>query len=236
MDAIPKKLKLGALCAVLFCGMAGLPVHSQDQSFEIRVSAKCPAASKWLKLEEVRRLAKKNGSPSAPTDQLLHDELVKMSNDDIKVRAPFQAEGEHHTDHRLKQVLKVDKENLSRMKAIVARQGFPTAVEVGADGVGAAMLLVQHADADPTFQKNILAELKPRAGLDVSGDVFAMLEDRVSLAQGLPQRYGSQLDFKNGHLVPKKPIGNLKDVDARREDVGLMSMSNYVCLMGAIQS
>jgi hypothetical protein len=98
------------------------------------------------------------------------------------------------------------------------------------------MLLVQHADADPDFQQSVLSSLQSRAGKDISGDTFAMLEDRVSVRQGHPQRYGSQLDFKDGHLVPKQPIGDLEEVDKRRESVRLMPLQSYICMVGALQS
>lgn len=220
-----------ALLAVAFSAAA------QDDSLEAKLALKCPSAAGWLKTEEARHSdlakAKANVAPSMPA---LHDELLAMASRDTKARTPFQAEGEHHSDALLKPVMEVDRANLMRMKAIFKAQGFPTAAQVGPDGVEAAMLLVQHADADPDFQQSVLSSLQSRAGKDISGDTFAMLEDRVSVRQGHPQRYGSQLDFKDGHLVPKQPIGDLKEVDKRRESVRLMPLQSYICMVGALQS
>jgi hypothetical protein len=217
-----------ALLAVAFSAAA------QDDSLEAKLALKCPSAAGWLKTEEARHSdlakAKANVAPSMPA---LHDELLAMASRDTKAR---QAEGEHHSDALLRPVMEVDRANLARMKAIFKAQGFPTAAQVGPDGVEAAMLLVQHADADPDFQQSVLSSLQSRAGKDISGDTFAMLEDRVSVRQGHPQRYGSQLDFKDGHLVPKQPIGDLEEVDKRRESVRLMPLQSYICMVGALQS
>jgi hypothetical protein len=208
-----------------------------DDPFEEKIALKCPDAASWLKAEEARHsgLAKHgiNVTPSVPA---LRKELLAMAARDTKVRTPFQAEGEHHSDALLKSVQEVDRVNLARIKAIVTSQGFPTEAQVGPEGIEAAMLLIQHSDADPDFQQSVLASLQPRAGKDISGDAFAMLEDRVSVRQGHPQRYGSQLGFEDGHLVPERPIDDLKDVDKRREAVGLMPLRSYICMVGALQS
>lgn len=216
---------------------AAFSVVAQDDSFETKIASKCPSAAGWLKAEETRRSVldkvKVNVLPSMPA---LHDELLAMASRDTEVRTSFQAEGEHHSGATLKSVMEVDRANLARMKAIVKVQGFPTTAQVGPDGVEAAMLLVQHADVDPGFQQSVLSLAQPRAGKDVSGDTFAMLEDRVSIRQGHPQRYGSQLDFKDGHLVPQQPIDDLEEVDKRRDSVGLMPLQSYICMVGALQA
>jgi hypothetical protein len=55
---------------------------------------------------------------------------------------------------------------------------------------------------------------------------FALLEDRVLIRQGKPQRYGSQVDTKNGvTLLPTEDDGNL---DARRASMGLGPICEYL--------
>jgi len=223
---------LGTALHIAYCSAA-----AQDDPFESKIALKCPDAASWLKAEETRHsgLAKRgvNIFPSAPA---LRKELLAMAARDTKVRTPFQAEGEHHSAALLKPVQAVDRVDLARMKAIVKTEGFPTEAQVGPEGIEAAMLLIQHSDTDPDFQQSVLASLQTRVGRDISADTFAMLEDRVSVRQGHPQLYGSQLGFKDGHLVPEQPIGDLKDVDKRRESVGLMPLQSYICMVGALQS
>jgi hypothetical protein len=50
-------------------------------------------------------------------------------------------------------VHRVDAENLPWLKQVVADIGWPGASAVGEDGAHAAWLLVQHAAADPKFQR-----------------------------------------------------------------------------------
>jgi hypothetical protein len=223
---------LGTTLHIGYCSAA-----AQDDSLESKIALKCPDAASWLKAEETRHSGlAKAGAKVTPSAPALQKELIAMAARDTKARTPFQAEGEHHSDALLKPVQEVDRINLARVKAIVKSQGFPTEAQVGPEGIDAAMLLIQHSDADPDFQQSVLASLQPRAGKDISGDTFAMLEDRVSVRQGRPQRYGSQLGFKDGHLVPERPIGDLKEVDKRRESVGLMPLQSYICMVGALQS
>jgi len=69
----------------------------------------------------------------------LHDELLAKASRDTKVRTPYQAEGEHHSDASLKAVMDVDRDNLARMNAIFSTRGFPTAAQGGCDAVVSAM-------------------------------------------------------------------------------------------------
>jgi hypothetical protein len=69
--------------------------------------------------------------------------------------------------------------------------------------------------------RQVLARMEPlaKAG-EVRGSDYALLYDRTALADGRPQRYGSQLGCdggKLGFLRMEDPAG----VDARRKAVGL---------------
>ena len=50
----------------------------------------------------------------------------------------------------------VDEENTRWLRGLVEKQGWPTNTLAGKDGANAAWLLVQHADADPKFQRQCL--------------------------------------------------------------------------------
>ncbi|HEX5004243.1 MAG TPA: DUF6624 domain-containing protein, partial [Gemmatimonadales bacterium] len=95
------------------------------------------------------------------------------------------------------------------------------------DGVAAAALLVQHADADPAFQATVLPMLEAafRAGT-VTGQELAMLTDRVAKAQGRPQRYGTQTTVIDGRVI-FDPIEDSGQVDARRAAMGLPPLAEY---------
>ena len=59
---------------------------------------------------------------------------------------------------------------------------------------------------------------------------MAYLTDRVLVAEGKPQRYGSQFFTVDGELKPR-PIEDEANVDARRKEVGLGTMAQYTKLM-----
>jgi hypothetical protein len=122
-------------------------------------------------------------------------------------------------------VAAIDKKATTRMKEIIAhaQHAWPGKSLVGEDGANAAWLLVQHADRDPAFQKQCLALLEKayKAG-EASERDYAYLFDRVAVADGKPQRYGTQ--FKDGK---PQPIEDEANVDARRKAIGLGTMAEY---------
>ncbi len=121
----------------------------------------------------------------------------------------------------------IDAANTARMKEIIERHGWPGKTLVGADGVSAAWLLVQHADQDRAFQKRCLELMKPAVKLgEASGKELAYLTDRVALAEGKKQIYGTQFHKVCDKWEPK-PIDDEPNVDKRRAEVGLPSLAEY---------
>jgi hypothetical protein len=59
---------------------------------------------------------------------------------------------------------------------------------------------------------------------------LARLTDRVLLAAGKPQRFGTQFDWFSGRFKPKG-IVNLADIESNRSSLGLMSLADYACMM-----
>jgi hypothetical protein len=121
----------------------------------------------------------------------------------------------------------VDAENTERMNQIVDQYGWPTAALVGTDGANAAWLLVQHADSSPQFQRKCLNLMTKVPRGEVSLADVAYLTDRVLLAEGKKQLYGTQFSFVNGKCIPR-PLEDEADVDQRRADVGLPPLSEYL--------
>ncbi|MCC6615873.1 MAG: hypothetical protein IT320_20555 [Anaerolineae bacterium] len=122
----------------------------------------------------------------------------------------------------------VDHAHTQRMKAIIAEHGYPGFRLVGLQGTQAAWLLIQHADHDLDFQKQCLELLRRavEAG-DALPSNLAYLSDRVRVAEGLPQIYGTQF---HGHDQPL-PIEDEANVDARRAAMGLEPLADYVAAM-----
>lgn len=188
--------------------------------------SKCPGAATFAKAEEARKAEDARRwagvTPSAPQ---LREQLLEMARIDQDVR-----DGDW-SQEMITKMLAVDAANLPRIKQIVAdHQGLPGVREVGADGMAAAWLLVQHADTDAAFQQQVLDGLAPKVDSgEISAREYALLADRVLVNTGKPQRYGSQLAAISSKWQPK-PMEAPGQVDARRAALGLMPLADYLCV------
>jgi hypothetical protein len=145
-------------------------------------------------------------------DQDARDVVVKTAFKDAKAMAQMAA---------------LDARNTARLKEIVAAHGWPGKSLVGEKAAHAAWLLVQHADADAKFQRRCLELMERLPSGEVSAKDIAYLTDRVLLAEGKPQRFGTQfLKDATGKWVPK-PLEDPDHVDHRRKAVGLESLADY---------
>jgi hypothetical protein len=120
----------------------------------------------------------------------------------------------------------VDAENLPWLKKVITETGWPGRSIVGDDGASAAWLLVQHADSDPAFQRQCLDLLTEAASHgEATKAQVAFLTDRVLLAEGKPQEFGTQAIGRDGQWVPC----DLRDpghVDQRRAAMSLGSLAD----------
>jgi len=115
----------------------------------------------------------------------------------------------------------------------VQQQGWPTYSAVGIDAGDAAWLMVQHADADPSFQRLCLDLMSALPADEMSQSSLAMLTDRVLLAEGRGQIYGTQFIVKDGQWVPRD-LQDPDNVDARREEIGLPPLAEYKEMLEAV--
>ena len=154
-------------------------------------------------------------------DAVLRGELLAMCDVDQRVRQGF---GPHMNAEIAAEMQAVDARHTSRMRAIVAKHGWPGRSLVGDDGSHAAWLLVQHADS--AFMAQCLPLMKSAvAAGEAFGKDYVYLLDRVLMQQGKPQIYGTQFTFAvDGQLV-LHPIEDAEHVDERRRAVGLPSMA-----------
>ena len=151
-------------------------------------------------------------------DETLRAELLRRVEKDQAARNSLDPDA----------MQEADGENLPWLKDVVAERGWPGASLVGDDGAHAAWLLAQHADVDPVFQRRCLDLLAAavRAG-EATERELAYLTDRVLLAEGQAQVYGTQVTRRGDAWVPQ----NLRDaagVDERRAAVGLEPLAEYL--------
>lgn len=123
-----------------------------------------------------------------------------------------------------------DEDNTRWLQGVVEKQGWPTNTLVGTDGANAAWLLVQHADRDPKFQRRCLDLMARLPAGEVSQSNLAYLTDRVLLAEGKKQRYGTQVTVVDGKWAPR-PLEDEANVDKRRAAAGLSPLAEYIKLI-----
>ena len=130
------------------------------------------------------------------------------------------------------QTAPVKEANAAWLKGIIAEKGWPGIARVDRDGAKAAWVIVQHADHDPAFQAQALALMENAAETgDVDAADLALLTDRVLLAQGKPQRYGTQFGDAADGAMELRPTEDMETLDARRRAVGLQPLAAYKAML-----
>ena len=124
-------------------------------------------------------------------------------------------------------VVAADRENTRWLGELVDKHGWPTHSQAGEDGAHTAWLLVQHADADVKFQRKCLGLMAKLPKEDVSRKDVAYLTDRVLLAEGKKQVYGTQFTPVCKKWEPRPPEDEA-NVDKRRAEAGLPPLAEYV--------
>jgi hypothetical protein len=144
-------------------------------------------------------------------DDALRAELLDLKEADQAFRQRLHEEAEAEAARTV------------RIREIVVAHGWPGRALVGDDGASAAWLLVQHADDDPEFQDRAL-ELMGEAvdAAEADPGELAYLTDRVRVAQGKPQVYGTQFGPTGPH-----PIEHPDTLDERRKSLGLEPFDDY---------
>jgi len=151
-------------------------------------------------------------------DEDLRAELLRRAETDQAARSARDSAAASHADA----------ENLPWLRRAVAERGWPGRSAVGEDGATAAWLLAQHADGDPAFQRRCLDLLTRAADAgEATKAHVAYLTDRVLLAEGQPQEYGTQVTWRDRRCVPRE-LRDPDHVDHRRAAMSLEPLSEYL--------
>jgi DNA-binding MarR family transcriptional regulator/GNAT superfamily N-acetyltransferase len=166
--------------------------------------------------------------PEQLTWDVVRRELLAMAEEDLRVRTELAADGSLFDGYHPR-MRAVHDAHAARLATILRQQGWPGEAQVGADGAGAAWLIVQHAIGQPALQREALEALRVASAQGaVPAERAAMLEDRIRTLEGQPQRYGTQVDWdESGELNPL-PMEDPDTVDARRREVGLGPLAEAV--------
>ena len=180
----------------------------------------------------VDTVAARRNRIEANFDKPLRARLQEIGRSDQSIRYEFlQAYSATEPDQALidsltHEMQRVDSINQVAICDILDTRGF-----VGSDKVGNACavfwLVIQHAPVELQKKYFSLFEQASLSG-DVSRESIAMMDDRIAMSEGRPQRYGSQIvDGKVYQLLDPD------NVDRWRREMGMSPLADYLRQMGA---
>src|SRR5688572_18211836 len=150
----------------------------------------------WPKM--LTKLEEKVAKLEANYDKPLQAELLQIFDQDQQIRHVYLKAanelGYNHpkVDSLEKIMARQDQENQQKVMAILDKYGWVGPERVGPLATQTLFLVIQHSDK--TIQEKYLPMMREAAKQGkLSNSSLALLEDRVALAQGKKQLYGSQI-------------------------------------------
>ena len=160
-------------------------------------------------------------------DESLEKALLDMEAQDQAVRAELTASGALNDAYHPR-LEEVHRANSSRLRQIIAVFGWPGFTLVGEKGAKAAWRIALHSISEPPFMRQCrdLIDRASEAG-DVPRWQFAIIDDRIRVYEGKPQRYGTQLRIGVNGLEPH-PLENEGRVSSMRAQAGLPPLAKTI--------
>lgn len=153
-------------------------------------------------------------------DESLEKALLDMEAHDQRVRGELTAAGALDDTYHPK-LEEIHRANASRLRQIIAVFGWPGVSLVGDRGAKAAWRIALHSVTEPAFMRLCRDHIERASD---AGDAprwqFAIIDDRIRVYEGKPQRYGTQLRYGPDGLEPH-PIENESRVNSMRMQAGL---------------
>ena len=143
-----------------------------------------------------------------------------MEAHDQSVRTELTAAGALNVAYHPR-LEEVHRSNSSRLRQIIAVFGWPGTALVGEKGAKAAWRIALHSISEPPFMRQCrdLIDAASQQS-DVPRWQFAIIDDRIRVYEGRPQRYGTQLRPGLNGLEPY-PLENESRINSMRMQAGL---------------
>ena len=153
-------------------------------------------------------------------DESLEKGLLEMESRDRVLRAELTASGDLNSGYHPR-LEELHRANASRLRQIIAVFGWPGIHLVGDKGAQAAWRIALHAGGEPDFMRHCrdLIDAASQVG-DVPRWQFAIIDDRIRVYEGRPQRFGTQLRNGPQGLEPHA-LENDSRINSMRKQVGL---------------
>ncbi|MBS1771708.1 MAG: hypothetical protein JST82_02520 [Bacteroidetes bacterium] len=127
----------------------------------------------------------------------------------------------------IKTATKSDELNIKKVIAILDKYGWPGSDIAGDEGNNTIFLVIQHAET-PVQEKYLPMMREAVKNNKAKASALALLEDRVALAEGRKQIYGSQVSKMGDGPYTVDDIEDPANVDKRRSEVGLPPLAEYL--------
>src|SRR6187455_3023619 len=160
-------------------------------------------------------------------DESLVKALLDMEARDQALRAELTASGGIDVRYHPR-LEELHRAHASRLRQMIAVFGWPGFTLVGEKGAQAAWRIALHSISEPAFMRQCrdLIDIASHAG-DVPRWQFAIIDDRIRVYEGKPQRYGTQLRMGANGLEPF-PLENEARVSSMRAQAGLPALAKTI--------
>lgn len=182
----------------------------------------------------LKTLQEKVDKIEANYDRPLQKDLLQIFKDDQNIRRQYIDSSKKYgynnsiVDSLAKVMIFNDSVDLEKVTKILDTKGWVGKDKVGGQANQTLFLVIQHADIK-TQQKYLPMMREAVKKGNASSSSLALLEDRVALREGKKQIYGSQIgrNTKTNKFYVE-PLEDPDNVDKRRSEVGLGTLSDYV--------
>ena len=163
----------------------------------------------------------------------LHDQLLTMLQQDQAARGLGATASSTTGPAVASNLAAIDAVLTKQLKDIVTRYSWPTIAMVGPDASKAATLLLGHT-TDLAWRKSLLPQLTTLADQrQIDPAQLAIVIDKQLVAEGKPQRYGTQFKMVDGQMamISVEDPGGL---DGLRRRALLPTMDEYKATLAAM--
>lgn len=210
------------LTAALMLGDLGPEARARLAPFETAVAE---ARAELAALDE--------GSPVSARLVALRalDQRPMMTSVDLSgLTEPERREAQAFMDAEID---RLNTENVAALLAMVPAEGWFSSQTYGQEAATGAFLIVQHSNMD--LQKRFLPAIEAMADRgEALKSEYALMYDRIAVAEGRLQRYGTQMQCVNGRMQPF-PTEDPEQLEARRAPMGFRwpDYAGYLANFGA---
>lgn len=183
-----------------------------------------PQPAAWLQdiQDKSRLVAEINALRAA--DQFERNKIVALLQD----RTMPPAEKEARVKELGEMITRNDRLRTARLKEILKTTDLMQMAQIDQGTAGSALLLIDHAGDDLPFQKSQLPSVLELVKQNImDGQHFALLTDKIAVAENRPQVYGSQGKCENNVWTVLGPHDRAAIIAARNE-IKLQPLDDYL--------